>query len=80
VQKETIGQQMASAPLATPDSMRLKQVERQLADPTRWYNELRELFFAATGIDWTPAELWPEGPATLTTDDKALLKSMGITL
>jgi len=54
-------------------------LRHQRDDLVRWYNELRQLYYDRTGIDYQPTELLM-GRVAPTDADKEWLRSIGITI
>jgi hypothetical protein len=52
-------------------------VKNQRDDLTRWYNELRQLYYDKTHIEYEPTE-WVRSRVAPTDDDKEWLRSIGI--
>jgi len=47
-------------------------------DLLRWYRELRQLHYDATGVDYVPRELMDRDVTAITDADREWLKDMGI--
>lgn len=56
--------------------LRAQLAERRLADVIRFYQELRQLYREATGINYIPEEYAEK--AEVTPDDNAFLSDLGI--
>lgn len=75
-----IAEKMAQGGSTIPDHIQIRLLQRRLADTVKYFQELRQLYLASTGINWVPADLIPDDVTELTPADKAFLADLGISL
>lgn len=75
-----IAEKMAQGGSTIPPHIEIKLLRRRLEETVKYFQELRQLYLASTGINWVPADLIPDDVTELTPADKAFLEDMGIKL